>query len=1640
MCDRNQQFCGSLWIGSGLLKLFLFLLLAPVSHAAPSPANQETTRQIMLARWFAEPLRLSGQPTDAENRSLLTALSAFAARTNRDDVALLEAFLNASPDSAWAISLRTELGSEYFRTGWHSKAVEAWEQVWRGRTNAGASPAQISVHRAGSHLAGLYARLGRMAELHALLPQLDALAMTGPDAERVRGAKDGLWSMENTPEIAFRCGPLALDRIRSYRNSTNALHPVIWSSKSTTNGMSLTEVAKLSTDLGMNYQLAFRSPGSKFVVPSVVHWKVGHYAGLVRQGSGLYQAQDPTFGDDTWLSFKALDHESSGYFLIPGGALPEGWRPVSEEEGREIFGKGATDRSDPDATSPYDEKANEDDNSCGMATWNAHLLLVSQEIKDTPIGYRPPFGPPVFTTMRYVQRRNERFGYTYRWLHNWQGALWDDALNPYDNILINYEGGWLTFVPDYDDTNLFRCKMRSPGLLTRTSPTNFVWQFPGGAKRIYSTPLTNGGFHFLTGIEDAAGNRISIQVEPIRGRVESVTDPLGQVTRFHYELTDPGEPDPATYIYTTGNWDYSNQVTRIVDPFGRTASIQYAKTLRSVLGFCPGGFCPFFFFDYEPTNIIDVAGLSSQFSYNNNYGSDYISALTTSYGTTRFEWSAPRARNTILGVTHPNGDKERIEYSEDSASKVPFAEVFATVPQNMATWNRYLQSRNTYHWDRKAYAEGFATNDYTKARIYHFAHDFVVNAASGILESIKEPLENRVWFNYPGQALATVPGTSDRPSKIGRVLDDGTTQLQQFEHNSLGNVTRSIDPAGRTRSFIYATNDVDLLEVRQTRAGNNELLVRATYDSRHLPLSIRDAAGQTTYFGYNSRGQILNVTNAKNEVVSFSYDPSGYLLAVDGPLSGAQDRSSFTYDPAGRVRTATDPDGYVLTFDYDSLDRVLKVTFPDGTFQQITYDRLKPGVVRDRLGRETRYTYNSLRQISAIEDPLGRVTRFDWCKCGDTKSLIDPLGRTTTWRHDIQGRVIAKEYADGSKVSFDYERTTSRLRQIRDEQNQLTQFSYHVDDLLKEKRYVNAVIPTPSVLLTYDPDYPRTLSMQDGNGTTTFGYHPVSTLGSGKLASVDGPWANDTITFAHDELGRVVRRAINNATVRRTFDAAGRLNQVTNLLGTFGLTWEAGSARLSAMSYPNGQTAEYAYHPNVRDQLLQRITHRLPSTTILSEFTHMFNAQDQTTNWTQFQGGTLRNWMPAYDSAQRLVAVSIAQSGLPNQTLAYAYDQADNRIIEQENGTTRDFTYNALNQITTISNNPVPATGYRWDAARRLVSLTNGAHQSEFSYDGFGRRTRIVEKQSGVVTSDKRFLWCGSSLCEERDSTGAITLKRFFGRGIRAEAGSDLPAGNYFYTRDHLGSVRELTDGSATVRARYGYSPFGVRERLAGDLNSDFGFTGHYDHPWGGLNLTRYRAYDPRLGRWLSRDPIGESGVGNRYAYVENDPLNKTDVLGLVSAGFSFYNGIGGGISISFDPQTFAVSAGYEIGVGKGVGIDIDPLGMPFRSPESGPAAPRGKWFAEESQATLFGEAEFRAGPIRASAGVQSVESKCDGSFDSPEGQAKICLGPFCIDKDLNITGRLDPTASHLENLGVEKGGGIEAKAGVKVVFPVWEP
>ena len=152
---------------------------------------------------------------------------------------------------------------------------------------------------------------------------------------------------------------------------------------------------------------------------------------------------------------------------------------------------------------------------------------------------------------------------------------------------------------------------------------------------------------------------------------------------------------------------------------------------------------------------------------------------------------------------------------------------------------------------------------------------------------------------------------------------------------------------------------------------------------------------------------------------------------------------------------------------------------------------------------------------------------------------------------------------------------------------------------------------------------------------------------------------------------------------------------------------------------------------------------------------------------------------------------------------------------------------------------------------------------------------QIVEKSNGTTTSTKRFLWCGSGLSEERDAAGTTVLKRFYAEGVQVGGVS------YFYMRDHLGSIRELTDSAGGIRARYEYDPYGRPTKVEGNMDSDFGFTGHYFHAPSKLHLALYRAYDSETGRWLNRDPIGEAGGINLYGYVFNDPVNSIDRFGL---------------------------------------------------------------------------------------------------------------------------------------------------------------
>ena len=273
--------------------------------------------------------------------------------------------------------------------------------------------------------------------------------------------------------------------------------------------------------------------------------------------------------------------------------------------------------------------------------------------------------------------------------------------------------------------------------------------------------------------------------------------------------------------------------------------------------------------------------------------------------------------------------------------------------------------------------------------------------------------------------------------------------------------------------------------------------------------------------------------------------------------------------------------------------------------------------------------------------------------------------------------------------------------------------------------------------------------------------------------------------------------------------------------------------------------------------------------------------------------------------------ISIAATDFQGHSATNRY-----QINVASNSVAKTLTYDLNGNLTTVATAGSTQT-YAWDAADRLVSITRSGDgtnlaSSRFEYDGTGRRVRIVEMTNNTTLSDKRFVWAGSQLAEERTSSGAVT-RRFFGQG------EQIGGTNYYFTRDHLGSVREMTDATATVRARYEYDPYGRRTRVEGSIDADFGFTGHYVHSPSGLHLALFRAYDADTGRWLSRDPIAEKGGLNLYGYLGNNPIMYFDPFGL-TWGDGIRNGlIGVGVGVVLGAVVVAalpasVAAGIAMG------------------------------------------------------------------------------------------------------------------------------
>jgi RHS repeat-associated protein len=250
-----------------------------------------------------------------------------------------------------------------------------------------------------------------------------------------------------------------------------------------------------------------------------------------------------------------------------------------------------------------------------------------------------------------------------------------------------------------------------------------------------------------------------------------------------------------------------------------------------------------------------------------------------------------------------------------------------------------------------------------------------------------------------------------------------------------------------------------------------------------------------------------------------------------------------------------------------------------------------------------------------------------------------------------------------------------------------------------------------------------------------------------------------------------------------------------------------------------------------------------------------------------------------------------------------------------------------LNPFIALMQNGGGGTGlraeYAWDSKNRLIAVTplapmTGSQKVEFSYDYLGRRVeKRVYNWTGSDWPDepsakRRFVWSGWLLMMELDglNDNAVVRRYIWGldwAGLNGQlnsleaaggvggllamqapgagpSGGDLNAVYFYDGNGNVGQVVDLlaADIDAAIKAAYEYDPYGRRTNTPaeGEYDQPVRFSTKYWDDETELGYWGYRYYDPRLGRWISEDPLGEEGGLNLYAYVLNGATDAVDPLG----------------------------------------------------------------------------------------------------------------------------------------------------------------
>jgi RHS repeat-associated protein len=751
--------------------------------------------------------------------------------------------------------------------------------------------------------------------------------------------------------------------------------------------------------------------------------------------------------------------------------------------------------------------------------------------------------------------------------------------------------------------------------------------------------------------------------------------------------------------------------------------------------------------------------------------------------------------------------------------------------------------------------------------------------AAGLVDGEVDPTgrEKRYEWDQTYRKTAEIDGAGNRTEwhydKHGNttLVQDALKRETSWTYNELNLPVRMINPAGGEWSMTY---DARGILVRAVNPLGHEY--RLTHDSHGQLVALTDPDGNTTRIRYGAAGEFVKVTDAEDAVTRSDLDAMGRVIRQTNALGG------------------------ITKVNWDECSRPVGIRWPDGSIESCSYDPAGNLVEHTRRdGTTVRYRYCGLNQLAVQIDPTGREIEFRRDTEENLIAIVNEAGEEYVLEYDLAGRIVKEQGFDGRKTETLFDRT-GRACELVNAQKKRTKIERDAAG-----RIVKVIVPRKP--MPKNPIPPGEVN--------TYEYNALD--GIVRAANSAGE-----VTFKRDLLSRVIEEQFNGVTIAVRYGKNGARLERSTSLGhrtlyandargdllalTFGIdprwmdfspeslraggppvrapwkaTWKRDAAgNETERALPGGVVSRWEHDQAGRPQL-----HRLFSgDAMLAGTEYQWKPGDQIASLIDTQKGETKF---SHDERGYLIAAT-----RPDGSVEYRVpDEVGNLHRTWER---KDRTYGPGGLLKNADGveyrhdpdgrliEKVTPNGehwkYTWDYADQLVEvLRPDGRNVAFTYDPLGRRTS--KTMDGRTT---RYVWDGEILVHEVSEGEPLVTWEFEPETFAPVAKIEGDTKHSVLT-DHLGTPAALVDDAGRLAWKGQLDLYGVAHAEVEKTACPWHWPGQYRDEETGLYYNRFRYYDPKIGNYISQDPIGLQGGLTLYAYV-HDPLTWLDPLGLARA------------------------------------------------------------------------------------------------------------------------------------------------------------